>query len=253
MTDAIAIQPVRLPTVSYAPFRLMEAVPWLMLAAAMRVLTVKGGLVWLFASICSDIAIFLAFMLAARRMIELSDGKTGLDRLSFTQQLTLARKVLVPVILMMLGVSITVICMGARWTGLNLLLGFDGIAFDQRTPSGMVWSAFLAALCLLLLLKAESMGKANLFHALRELWHRSVCMVPAIIAVSFADIGLSVCQGIVRTVVYAFWHGSTAPSFVRALVFFLFVFAFASIRLWMTLAILVFALRESYRRNTCST
>ena len=207
---------------------------------------------WLFASICSDIAIFLAFMLAARRMIELSDGKTGLDRLSFAQQLTLARKVLVPVILMMLVVSITVICIGARWTGLNLLLGFDGIAFDQQTPSGMVWSAFLAAVCLLLLLKAESAGKANLFDALRELWQRSVCMVPAIIAVSFADIGLSVCQGIVRTVVYAFWHSSAAPSFVRALVFFFFVFAFASIRLWTTLAILVFALRESYRRSARS-
>lgn len=86
MTDAVAIQPIRLPTVSYGPFRLTEAVPWLMLAAAMRVLMVKGGLVWLFASVCSDIAIFLAFMLAARRMIELSDGKTALGRLSFAQQ-----------------------------------------------------------------------------------------------------------------------------------------------------------------------
>src|SRR6185437_3635713 len=82
----------------------------------------------------------------------------------------------------------SVVCMGAHWTGLNLLLGFDGIAFDQVTPSGMVWSAFLAAVCLLLLLKAESTGKANLFDTLRELWQRSVCMVPAIITVSFVDI-----------------------------------------------------------------
>jgi hypothetical protein len=253
MTDAVAIQPIRLPTVSYGPFRLMEAVPWLMLAAAMRVLTVKGGLVWLFASIFSDIAIFLAFMLAARRMIELTDGKTALGRLSFAQQLIIARTVLVPVILMILVVSITVVCMGAHWTGFNLLFGFDGIAFDQKTPVGMVWSAFLAAVCLLLLLKAENTGKAKLFDALRELWQRSVCMVPAIITVSFADIGLSVVQGIVRTVVYAFWHNSTAPSFIRALVFFFFVFAFASIRLWTTLAILVFALRESYRRGARAT
>jgi hypothetical protein len=116
----------------------------------------------------------------------------------------------------------------------------------------MVWSAFLAAVSLLLLLKAESTGKANLFDALRELWDRSVCMVPAIIAVSFADIGLNVCQGMVRSVVYAFWQSSTAPSLVRALVFFFFIFAFASIRLWTTLAIFVFALRESYRRGVTS-
>lgn len=89
--------------------------------------------------------------------------------------------------------------------------------------------------------------------ALRELWDRSICMVPAIIAVSFADIGLSVCQGMVRNVVYAFWHSSSAPSLVRALVFFFFIFAFASIRLWTTLAILVFALRELYRRGVTTT
>ena len=74
----------------------------------------------------------------------------------------MARTVLVPVILMILVVSITVVCMGAHSTGFNLLFGFDGIAFDQRTPFGMVWSAFLAAVCLLLLLKAESTGKAKI-------------------------------------------------------------------------------------------
>lgn len=249
MSGSIAIQPIRLPTVSYGPFRLMEAVPWLMLAAAMRVLSVQGGLMSLLAGICSDISIFLAFLLAARRMIELADGQTGLKTLSFGQQMALARKVMIPIIVMILVVSVAVFNIGARWAGLNLLLGFDGIAFDQLTSGGMVWSAFLAAMTLLLLLKAESAGKANLFGGLKELWQRSVCMVPAIVAVTFANIGLSTIQGMVRGIVFAFWHSSAAPQFVRALVFFFFVFAFASVRLWATLAILVFALREFYRRG----
>ena len=35
---------------------------------------------------------------------------------------------------------------------------------------------------------------------------------------------------------------------VKNLVYFFFVFGFATLRLWLTLAVLVYALRESYRR-----
>jgi len=247
---ALAAAPVHLPTLSYGPFRLMEAVPWLMLASAMRIIAVVvHGLVGLLAAVCSDIAIFLAFLLAARRMIELTDGKTGLGRLSFTQQLLLARKVLVPIILMTLAVCMAVAATGARWTAQNLMLGVDGIAFDQHAVIGMAWSAFLAAVMLLMVLRAEGGGDATLPTALRELWQRASCMLPAIVAVAAAHVGLSVVQGMMRVVVYAFWHVPGPPQLMRTFVFVLFVFGFASVRLWVTLAILTFALRESYRRG----
>jgi hypothetical protein len=40
---------------------------------------------------------------------------------------------------------------------------------------------------------------------------------------------------------------SDMPIQIKNLVYFFFVFGFAALRLWMTLAVLVFALRESYR------
>ena len=247
---ALAAAPVHVPTLSYGPFRLMEAAPWLMLASAMRIIAVVvHGLVGLLAAVCSDIAIFLAFLLAARRMIELADGRTALGRLSFTEQLILARRVLVPVILMMLAVAMALAVLGARWTALQLLYGVDGIAFDQYSAVGMSWSAFLAAVILLMVLRAEAGGDATLPAALKELWQRAACMGPAIVAVAAADIGLSVVQGMVRAVVYAFWHVPGSPQLMRTLVFVLFVFGFASLRLWVTLAILTFGLRESYRRG----
>jgi hypothetical protein len=252
MSSIAVPQPIRLPTVSYGPFRLMDAVPWLMLAAALRIIQWMGGLQALFAAIGADLSIFLAFLLAARRMIELADGKTALGKLSFTEQLILARKVMIPILLLMVAASIAVFAAGARWTELSLLVGFDGIAFDQFTAPGMAWSALLATVTLLTVLRAESTGNANLFEVLKELWQRSVCLVPAIIAVTVAHIGLSAVQGVVRRVVFVFWQTSTAPSLVRALVYFLFIFAFASVRLWLTLAILTFALRESYRRGHAS-
>lgn len=109
MSDRIAIQPIRLPTVTYGPFRLLEAVPWLMLAAALRTLQVQGGLMWFVAGEASDFSVFIAFLLAARRMIELADGQTGLGKLSFAQQLSLARKVLTPIVIMMVIVSIMMV------------------------------------------------------------------------------------------------------------------------------------------------
>jgi hypothetical protein len=40
-----------------------------------------------------------------------------------------------------------------------------------------------------------------------------------------------------------------APQSIKNLMYFFFVFGFATVRLWVTLAVLVFALRESYRRT----
>jgi hypothetical protein len=249
VSQSIAIQPVRLPTVSYGPLRLMEAVPWLMFATAMRIIQSMGGLQAVFAAVCSDLSIFLAFLLAARRMIELNDGKTGLGKLSFTEQMILARRVMIPVLLMMIAVSFVVFSAGAHWTGFYLLAGFDGIAFDQFTYFGMVWSAFLAVVVFLMVLRTERARRASLFAVLKELWQRSVCIVPAIIVVTAAYIGLSAVQGVVRIAVYAYWHSTAVPQLGRTLVYFFFIFGFASVRLWVTLAILTFALRESYRRG----
>jgi len=247
---ALAVAPVRLPTVSFGPLRLMEAVPWLMFASAMRIIAVVvGGLPGLLAAVFSDIAIFLAFLLAARRMIELTDGDTGLGRLSFKDQLIMARSVLAPIVVGVLVVGLAVAATGEVRTAQQLMLGVDGIAFDQMSFIGMAWSAFLAALMLLMILRAERDPKANPFAALKELWQRSPCMAPAIGVVAGAHIGLSIVQGLVRVAVYAFWHVPGPPQLFRTMVFVLFVFGFASIRLWLTLAILTFGLRESYRRG----
>jgi hypothetical protein len=249
MTDSMALQPLRLPTFSFAPFRLLEAVPWLMLAAAMRILAYMGGAQAILAYFCAWFAILLAFLLAARRMIELTDGRTGLGRLGFVEQLGLARKVMVPVILVMVGTAILVGLSGATVPAMHLLLGFDGMAFDQATYGGMAWSAVLAAVTLMMLLRTESGRGSNLFAAFGELWQRSACMVPAIMAVAIAHIGLNAVQGFVRVGVYAYWNGTATPQIGRTLVLFFFIFGFASVRLWITLAILTYGLRASYRRG----
>jgi len=244
-----SVRPIVLPNVSFGPYRLMEAVPWLMFATAMRIFESSNWGQWLVAAGLANLSIFLAFLLAARRMVEFTNGKTGLGRLDFRAQLTLARIVLIPIFAFVVVGSIVVFRLGARWTGMYFLLGFDGIAFDQYTYPCMAWSAFLAALLLLTVLKAESTGSVGLFSIFIEFGQRAACMVPAIVAVTIADIGLNAIQGAVRHLVVVFWHTSALPLTAKNLVYFLFIFSFASVRLWLTLAILTFALRDSYRRG----
>lgn len=227
----------------------MEIVPWMMLSAAIRVLSVQGGLVALVAMQISDLCLFIAFLLAARRMIDFTGGVTSLGRLSFGQQVAMGRKILPRVIGVMIAGAAIVFTFGFPWVGAHMLLGFDGIAYDQQTIDGFLWSAFLAALTLLLVLRFEKAGDASLVAVSRELWSRAYYLAPAILLVAVIDVGLSILQGAARGVVYAFWTSNVAPSLVRALTFYAFVFTFAAVRLWITLAILVYALRESYRRG----
>ena len=57
---------------------------------------------------------------------------------------------------------------------------------------------------------------------------------------------MSAVQGEVRGLIWYFFQ-TGAPQPIKNLVYFFFVFGFATVRLWVTLAVLVFALRESYR------
>jgi hypothetical protein len=60
-----------LPQVSFGPFRFLEALPWLVLAAAMRVIAFGGGPVAFPAIVIASIAVLHAFLVVAQRSIEL--------------------------------------------------------------------------------------------------------------------------------------------------------------------------------------
>lgn len=54
-----------LPAVSFGPFRFFEAMPWLVMAAAMRVIAFGGGAVAFPAIVAASIAVLHAFLVVA--------------------------------------------------------------------------------------------------------------------------------------------------------------------------------------------
>jgi len=136
---------------------------------------------------------------------------------------------------------------GARTLAPSFYFGFDGIAFDQTSNIGRLWSAVVAAVILLMVVRYEHGQRPSMLGALREFAARWKYLLAGIAVATLFQILLSPVQGLVRGWVYLFWTGTAAPEALTAAVYFTFIFSFATIRLWGTVAVLIFALRESYR------
>lgn len=226
----------------------LEVVPWLMLASALRFYGYfSGGAVSLVATGLSNLAVFLAFLLAARRMIEWSGGQVRFGALPMRDQLRLGQRILNRVLVLLFGMFALAMLLGFKQQALHLMLGFDGIAFDQHTYAGMAWSATLAAMVYLMLLDADKHGKPSLPRAAVAGLRNWRWMAPAIVLVALADIGISFAQGQLRGAIATMWANGAAPAGVMKAIYFAFVFGFATLRLWVTLAILTLAIREGYR------
>lgn len=249
MSTSAAARPLHLPILSYGPFRLLEAVPWLMLAAALRLLSYTGGWVAVPALIGASVALFLAFLLATRRIIELGDGRTGLGALDFGGQLRLTQLVLARVVLLLVLACATALICGAPLMAPHFAFGFDGIAFNQDKALGMLWSSLLAAVVLLLVIQASNGETVALRAATREFIARWRHLVPAIGAVAAFQVGISVVQHYAHWLLWIFWQTSSLPVNLKNLIYFAVIVAFAAVRLWVTLAILTLALRRSQRRS----
>jgi hypothetical protein len=95
MTTVLRKSPqTSVPQTQFGPFRLIQALPWLVMAAAMRVIAFGGGAVALPAIVVADLAVLQAFLATATRSIEAEGGQTGLANLDFLEQFQLMRVVL---------------------------------------------------------------------------------------------------------------------------------------------------------------
>ncbi len=235
---------------SFGPFRLLHALPWLILAAAMRVVAFGGGGVALPAMVVADISVLLAFFATAQRSIESAGGRSCLDELTMSEQFKLASSILWRITLLMIVAALGTAAIGYKSFAPNLMAGLDGMAFDQFTHLGRFWSATVAALVLLIIVNAErNDGQVALFAAVGEFVRRGLWLGTAMVVLGLVNIALGFGQELVRSAIWHFWQTSSATQFMKNLIYFVFIFSFAMLRLWITLSILTFGLKQSYIRG----
>jgi hypothetical protein len=209
-----------------------------------------GGAIALPAIVIANIAVLHAFLVVAQRSIELAGGRTGLGDLGSGEQSRLSLSVLWRITLLMIAVTVATSAAGYASFAPHLMSGLDGMAFDQFTDPGKFWSAAIAALVLLMLVGAErNRGRISLFAAAGELVRRGLWMGAAVMALGLVYLGLGLGQGWVRSAIWNFWQISSSSQFIKNLVYFIFIFSFAMLRLWITLLVLTFGLKQSYIRG----
>jgi len=238
------------PQTQFGPFRLLLALPWLVLAAAMRVIAFGGGAVALPAIIVANLAVLQAFLATATHSIEAEGGQTGLGDLDYLEQFNLMRTVLWRIVGLMLAATLALSALGFDKSAPSMMFGIEGMAFDQLTVLGKFWSSFVAALILLILVGAErNNGKVALFIAFGEFARRWYWLGGAALVLAIAYLGLGVVQGFARDAIWNFWQTSDASQFIKNLIYFVFIFGFGMLRLWMTLLILTYGLKLSYTND----
>ena len=251
MTIALRRQLQRpLPQVSFGPFRFLESLPWLVLAAAMRVIAFGGGAVAFPAMVVASFAVLHAFLVTAQRSIELNEGQSNLGELEFVEQFRLSRAVLWRIALLMFAAGWALLEAGYTSVAPHMIDGLDGMAFDQWTDPGKFWSATIAALVLLMIVDAErNRGQVSFFRAIGEFARRGLWIGTAVMVLGVVYLGLGLGQGWVRGAIWHFWQVSSSSEFIKNLIYFVFIFGFAMLRLWVTLLILTYGLKQSYIRG----
>lgn len=237
------------PRITFGPFRFLEALPWMVLAAAMRVLAFSSpGLAVIFIAFAT-IAVLNAFIVVTQRSIELNGGQSGLGDLSMSESFRLSLTILKWTALLM---GLAVICVGViggKVFAPLVLLGIDGMAFAQHHVAGMLWSAVIATLVLLMVIEAgRRAGQIGLSAVGGELLRHSAWLLAGIVALTAAYVALGMLQDIVREILVDFWRHSPLNQLFKNLIMFVYIFSFAMLRLWMTLLVLTFALKQSYIR-----
>ena len=235
------------PNVSFGPFRFFEAVPWLVLAASMRVIAFNNPLIAIPAIIFASIAVLHAFLLVTQRSIEQAHGQTGLGALTFAEQSRLTRAILWRIGVLMIGATTAMAAAGFTSVAPLLMQGLDGMAFDQFGDIGKFWSAIVAALVLLMVVDAEqNRGRVSFRRAVEEFARRSLWLGAAVIALGIIYFGLALGQGLIRNALWQFYQTSMLHPLIKNLIYFVFIFGFATLRLWVTLLVLTSALKQSY-------
>lgn len=255
MSDYIDIMRLRLQDrqdrrSSFGPYLILNSVPWLFLASALRLFSRRwesvGSLYVLL--ILSQTVLLIAVLLAAARMIRLLGGQVTLSELSFQEQKSLTGRLAWKLVL----VNFLAICLGFALGGDRNVLshfwfGLDSTVYAWFAPDLFYfWNAFLVSVIFLTIVN-KGIGKPpTLRSAVSEFFRRILFFGPALVLlVVFYSLSFYLQIKVFAdalNLLYAALIDDTLKNFFNVGV----VTFISYIRLWVTVAVLSYALRQSY-------
>lgn len=205
----------------------------------------------------SEAIVVLAVIYASEQVIALLHGRSGLHRLDFLNRFQLCFQTFLPMTIacMTLAIVSDLIADHAGWEDFNghniFLRGVDGIAFDQKTDAGRVFSTTLAGLLIVFVIERAQRSALSLRRAARIFVRHSVYLAAGVAVASLFLFWLAGVQQAVRTDVMATVHSLDSLLAKNATIA-LFAGGFACLRLVAVVTIFTLVLRASYRRLATS-
>lgn len=135
---------------------------------------------------------------------------------------------------------------------IHLLMGLDGVAFDQATHVGRLWSIVIAISVMLLVIEMRVEGMDGIHALLKQIGQHWLFLLPAtILCFAFME-AFTLLQGMARAKVVAAYVAREASDGYLVALFFAYVVSFATLRLWIVIAIFCYFLQRSCRNNTAN-
>lgn len=242
-------KPVR--KTGYGPYLLIEAMPWLFLAMTLRTISFAfPPAINVLLYYGAQFILLLAFLVASQRMIEIAGGVSQLGKLSMTEQLRLSRAVVWRMIAIGLLVAVAAKAAGMPpENAARFVQGFDGIAFNRYFDLLLIWSPLTAIFAFLMLVEKGLGRPATLRGSAREFAIRWPYLLSAALIAMPCILLLNGLQSLIGPPISEFVT-SFLPERLRLLAVITVLFAFAFVRLWLTVALLTYALRRSYRATS---
>ncbi len=236
-------------TLRFAPYLLLAALPWLLLATTLRLyMKAAPDTVVLPVFVLVQFSVFMAFLVASEKMITLSGGWTCLAELTMGRRLAFAWQAIWRLLVVFLVAVVLALAAGTdKYLAATLWVGFDGLAFPWHQGPLQVWVAFISIVAFLFMIE-KGAGNAPRFVGMLKLLitHRRILFF-AWLYLGIILLALTYIQSRLAFVLGLFLDNSKAET-LRTCLFIGFIVLFSHLRIWVIVALLTYAMKASYRR-----
>lgn len=242
--------PKVVPRPTFGPYIMLEAAPWLLLATVMRARAkMLGDGALLLVMLASEFVLFLAFLIATQKMVERAGGITSLGRLAMADQLRLAGSAVWRLMLLFFCTVFASLVLGMnKQLAAGAWVGFDAIVYFWPLGWHPVWPALIATLVFLFVIERGMECKPTAKAAVGQMLRRWRHFIPAAAFIALFLALMNRIQPLAGDMVQLI-ADRMSPGPMRNLLYIGFLFFFSYVRLLVTITVLTFAARASWRND----
>ncbi|MEM9278038.1 MAG: hypothetical protein AAGA76_05660 [Pseudomonadota bacterium] len=248
----------------FGPFRISEAVPWLLLASALRAFGHIAGKTIVIEVLLVQCLVFMAFSATAHSIVTESGGRSVIGGFSLAGKIRLMKNVIKKVLWFQFGIILLYLFLavsldlndeGARelssvvyWAG-SFFVAFDGMVYTSGFFVTRIASSIMGVMVFLWVIASATERPVTWQELLKSLGEHWLAMAISVIV-------LTACMHFINYNQLKFlgflMADVTTDARLQTIIYIFYQTAFAFFRMWLMIYVLTTALKWSYRNQRAS-